>query len=132
LKPRLHDLVRNEHAQMMYTVLKTRMYLEKHHKDLTSEQLVAFNKHLDFLTHVLEFSATWNGVLTMHFFPELSNIRSFLQKNNMLRLGGFFSKPFFQVAKDLKGIGAEYPFLLKKLYEAYYVRILRQAAVSAA
>jgi hypothetical protein len=130
--PRQHDLVRNEHAQMMYSLFTVKMYLRKQHrKDITAEQIVAINKHLDFLEHVLEFSATWNGVPTMLFFPELSNIKSFLQKNDMLRLGGFFSKPFFQVSKDLHQIGGEYPFLLKKLYEAYYVRTLRKSAVSA-
>lgn len=88
--------------------------------------MAQFQKDVDFLERVLEFSATWNGVPTMHFFPD-SDIKSFLRENNMLRLGGFFSKPFFQVSKDLARIGVEYPFLLKRLYEGYYVRSLRNA-----
>lgn len=122
-------MLRNEHAQMIYSLLTARQYLKnKHRKELTAEQIAAFTQDLDFLEQVLEFSATWNGVQTTHFFPELSNIKNFLEKNDMLRLGRFFSQPFFQVSKDLHRIGGEYPLVLKKLYEAYYVRTLHKKA----
>lgn len=105
--------------------------MRKPRKEFSAQEIAVFNKDLDFLEHVLQFSATWNGVPTTLFFPDLSNIKSFLQKNEMMNLGGLFSKPFFQVSKELHRIGAEYPFLLKKLYEAYYVRTLRKTAVGA-
>lgn len=86
-------------------------------------------KLIRLLEHVLEFSSTWNGVLTEHFFPESPKLRAYLASNGMLRIGGFFSKPFVEVSRELRQMEAEYPFLLQKLYEAYYLRPVRRKTV---
>jgi hypothetical protein len=90
---------------------------KKHTDDEPSSTLA----HLDFLEHVLEFSATWNGVETMEFFQDAPQVQEYLSTREMLRLGGFFSKQFVQVSKELREIGVEYPPLLRKLFEGYYL-----------
>jgi hypothetical protein len=45
----------------------------------------------------------------------------YIIENDMMRLGGFFKKPFVETAKELRAIGSAYPPVLRKLYEGYYL-----------
>ncbi len=98
-----------------------------HEKDAASaDEAAQMIGHIDFLDRVLEFSATWNGVPTNHFFPDLPQVRIYLAENRMLRLGEFFAKPYAQVSRELRKIDVEYPSLLKEMYQAYYLCRLNQ------
>jgi hypothetical protein len=126
---RQHVITRVEHTRMVASLTIVRSYLRSSHRKKTSEEeTVRDLGKLDFLEHVLEFSSTWNGVETKEFFPESSKILSYLEVAGMLRLGGFFARPFSEVSKELRILGFEYPLLLKKLYEAYYLRTLKKSA----
>lgn len=122
LEPRQHDITRNENDRMRESITTVRTYLKSvTQKKLTETEAEENAKLLDYLEHVLEFSATWNGVPTTDFFPDEPTVRTHLSSQEMLRLGGFFGKPFAEVSIALRKVDAEYPLLLQKLYEAYHL-----------
>lgn len=131
MEKRQHTTTREEHERMVQSLVTVRTYLKvrnKHRQHQTEEEIKEINAQINFLEHVLEFSATWNGVETQMFFPSLSPMKTFLCTRKLLRLGEFFQRPFAEISSELRGIGSEYPLLLKKLYEAYYLRLLRKQA----
>lgn len=129
LQRRQHDITRDEHTRMVQSLSTARSYLKSaRRRPYPEEEIAAMLERLNFLQHVLEFSATWNGVLTELFFPETETIQRYLKENDLHRLGNFFDKPFAAASKELRTINSEYPLLLKKLYEAYYLRTMRRSA----
>lgn len=97
---------------------------------LSADKVTEIMRQLDYLEHVLEFSATWNGVVTADYFPDEEKIREYLRSRDISRLGKFFANPFTDVAKELHAIGAEYPLLFRKLYEEYYLSAFRRRAAA--
>ncbi len=131
MEAKQHDVTRDEHTRMAQSLLTVRLHLRsKHNKSLSEEETARAMESLDFLNRVLEFSASWNGVKTQEFFPEVPQVQEYLHTHDMERLGQFFAKQFADVSKELRQIGVEYPALLKKLYEAYYLRTLKRTTVS--
>jgi hypothetical protein len=129
LEARQHDIIRDEHTRMKQSLITVGTFLRSgHRKKHQGSQTEAEIELLVFLDRVLEFSSTWNGVETKEFFPPSPKIEEYLNANDMHRLGKFFSRQFIDVSKALRVVGIEYPLLLKKLYEAYYLRTLRRGS----
>ncbi len=101
-------------------------------KSVSHSEAEVLAKNIKLLEHVLQFSATWNGVPTGHFFPRSPELSEYLSSHDASRLGEFFAKPFAERSKELRAVDAKYPSLLKKLYEEYYLRTIQQGAFSTA
>jgi hypothetical protein len=125
MQPRQHEITRDAHRHMEQSLnTLRRMLTMRDHKRRDDDEVAVIMGDLEFLEHVLEFSATWNGVPTMQFFPgghDNAELVKYFTENNMTRLGGFFARQFVDVAKELRALGSAYPSILRKLYESYYV-----------
>ena len=121
LEKRHYHVIREEHERMMLALRVARSHFHNQHKRHPEKNVEEQLKLIDFLEHVLEFSSTWNGVETKEFFTQQPHVHAFLYANNMHRLGEFFARPYATVSKELHARGSEYPVLLKKLYEAYFL-----------
>lgn len=122
---RQHEITRDKHERMLHSLVVLRRILTmRDRRKRDDDEIAVIMGDLEFLESVLEFSATWNGVPTVHFFPgahDSEALIKYITENGMTRLGGFFVKPFVEVAKELRAIGSAYPPILRKLYESYYV-----------
>lgn len=120
---RQHDATRAENMRMIHSLATARRSLTTGHKRKFHDDEVAIVLgQLAFLEHVLEFSATWNGVESQEFFPDKPLVADYLKSHKMLRLKAFFERNVREVANELKGIGVQYPFLLEKLHHEFYQR----------
>ena len=130
-EPRQHDLTRADNERMVATLRTFRRYFRAAAgKKFSEEQIEESNRQFDHLERVLEFSATWKGVLTGDFFPDATpEVQNYLITQNITRLGGLFKKPFAEVSNGLRAVGAEYPPLLKMMFEAFYADSLHRSAM---